>query len=448
MKNILKLQKDNTKEVFAWSMYDFANSAFATTILAVIFNAYFAEIVAGGERGVDISLFGFNIHLPGSSLFSFSLSIAMFIVALTGPILGAIADFSKSKKKFLFFYCYAGCLFTGLLYFIREGNYIIGSLIFIISCIGFEGGNIFYNAFLPEIAEQSDMGKVSGFGWAIGYIGGGLCLFLNLIMLNLPQLLGFSEGFFSVNSSFLSVAVWWAVFSVPIFLFVKEKNEKYNPPEKKSYIRIGFGRIKNTFKKIRNYTELVKFLIAYLIYNDGIQTVIAMASIFGAEVLKMNDTERIVYFLVIQATAFVGSIFFGYLSDKINNKKTILITLFVWCLVVIWAYFLGIFFKPIYEFWIIGILAGLVMGGSQAASRSLQASFTPKNNSAEFFGFYAVSGKFSSIVGPFLYGLITLTTGSLKNGIFSLIIFFVIGIILLLFVNEKEGIKQKESVIT
>lgn len=448
MKNILKLQKGNTKEVFAWSMYDFANSAFATTILAVIFNAYFAEIVAGGAKGVDINLFGFNIHLPGSSLFSFSLSIAMFIVALTGPILGAIADFSNSKKKFLFFYCFVGCLFTGLLYFVREGNYIIGSLFFIISCIGFEGGNVFYNAFLLEIAEQSDMGKVSGFGWAIGYIGGGLCLLLNLIMLNSPRLLGFSEGFFSVNSIFLSVAIWWAVFSVPIFLFVKEKNEKYNLPEKKSYISIGFGRIRNTFKKIRNYTELVKFLIAYLIYNDGIQTVIVMASIFGAEVLKMNETERIEYFLVIQATAFAGSLFFGYLSDKINNKKTILITLFIWSLVVIWAYFLGIFFKPIFEFWIIGILAGLVMGGSQAASRSLQASFTPKNNSAEFFGFFAVSGKFASVVGPFLYGLIILITGSLKNGIFSLIIFFIIGIILLLFVNEKEGIKQKESVVT
>lgn len=232
MKNILKLKKGNTKEVIAWSMYDFANSAFATTILAVIFNAYFAEIVAGGESGVDINLFGFNIHLPGSSLYSFSLSIAMFIVAISGPILGAIADFSNSKKKFLFFYCYAGCLFTGLLYFIREGNYIIGSLIFIISCIGFEGGNIFYNAIMLEIAEQSDMGKVSGFGWAIGYIGGGLCLLLNLIMLNSPRFLGFSEGFFSVNSIFLSVAIWWAVFSIPIFLFVKEKKGKYKLPKK------------------------------------------------------------------------------------------------------------------------------------------------------------------------------------------------------------------------
>ena len=447
MKNILRLRQDNVSEVLGWSIYDFANSAFATTILGVIFNVHFAEVVAGGPEGVDINLFFFKIHLPGSSLFSFILSSSMFIVAVSGPVLGAIADFSASKKKFLFFYCYLGCILTGLLYFIGEGDYIAGSIIFILASIGFAGGNIFYNAFLPEIADQSDMGKVSGFGWAIGYIGGGACLLLNLIMIEYPQILGFPVGFFSVNSCFLAVGIWWALFSIPLFLMVKERSLKSKPPEGKSYFNIGFGRIVNTFKKIKNYKELIKFLSAYFVYNDGIQTVIIMASIFGAQILKMDTTERIIYFLTIQGMAFLGSLFFGYLADKINNKKTILITLFVWCLVVTWAYFLGIFFEPIYEFWIIGILAGLVLGGSQAASRSLQASFTPREKSAEFFGFYAVAGRFASIAGPLVYGLITWLTGNLKTGIFSLITFFIIGIILLYFVDEEKGIKQAKRII-
>ncbi len=448
MRKLLKLKKNNVFEVFGWSMYDFANSAFATTILAVIFNAYFVDKVAGGKEGVDISLLLFKIHLPGSSLYSFILSISMFIVAVSGPLLGAIADFSASKKKFLFIYCYSGCLFTALLYFVREGDYILGSIIFILACIGFEGGNIFYNAFISEIADKSDMGKVSGLGWAVGYIGGGACLMLNLIMLKFPHFLGFSKDYFSVQSCFISVAVWWALFSIPVFLLVKEQVQKSKLPDGKSYFNIGIGRLKSTFKKIKNYKELVKFLTAFLIYNDGIQTVIVMASIFGAQVLGMNNTERIIYFLAIQGTAVVGSMFFGYLADKINNKKTILITLFVWCLIVIWAYFLGIFLKPIYEFWIIGILAGLVMGGSQAASRSMQGSFTPEKNSAEFFGFYAIAGRFASIAGPIIYGSIIWATGNLKTGIVSLVIFFVVGSILLMCVNEEEGIKQSENIIS
>ncbi|MCK4966055.1 MFS transporter [bacterium] len=448
MKNLTILKKKNWAEVLSWSMYDFANSAFATTILAVIFNAYFAGVVAGGEEGVCINLLLFKIHLPGASLYSFSLSFSMLIVAVSGPVLGAIADFSASKKKFLFFYFVLGSIFTALLYFVGEGEYIFGTFIFVVSVVGFESANIFYNAFLPEIAEREDFGKVSGLGWAIGYIGGGLCLLLNLIMLRYPQILGFPEGYFSVNSCFVVVAVWWAVFSIPLFLKVKERAERKQLTKGDSYVSVGMRRIKITFKKIRNYRELIKFFISYFIYNNGIQTVIIMASIFGAQVLGMDDTERILYFLVIQGTAFIGSLLFGYLADRLDNRITIISTLCVWCVVVIWAYVLGIFFEPLTEFWIIGILAGLVMGGSQAASRSLQASFTPRKNTAEFFGFYAVVGRFASIAGPLVYGLTTWITGSLKSGIFSLIVFFIAGISILVFVDEKKGIQEAEQTIT
>jgi len=428
-------------------MYDFANSAFATTISAVIFNRYFAGVVAGGEKGIDVSVLFWKVTIPGSSFFNFTVALAMIFVAVSSPVLGAIADYSRSKKKFLKLYCYTACVFTGLLYFIKEGDYWLGALFFIIANIGFSGGNVFYNAFLSEISDKKDMGKVSGLGWALGYIGGGACLLLNLIMLNYPQILGFPEGFFTVHHCFVSVSIWWILFSIPTFLFVKETQRYDEKKNFKFYAYKGYHRVKSTFRKIKEFKELIKFLFAFLLYNDGIQTVIIMASIFGAQILKMTSSELIVYFLVIQGTAFIGSIIFGFIVDIINNKKTILITLFIWCLIVVWAYFIGLFFDAKIEFWIIGILAGLVLGGSQSASRSLQGTFTPVENSAEFFGFYAIANKFASIFGPLVFGIITLITGNLKNGILSLILFFIAGIILLYFVDEEKGIKEAQYMI-
>ena len=436
------LIKRNEKVVFGWSMYDFANSAFATTISAVIFNKYFAGVVAGGEKGIELKFFFWNLHIPGSSFYNFTVSTAMIIVAVSSPILGAIADYSNSKKRFLQVYCYTACIFTGLLYFVKEGDYWLGAFFFIIANIGFSGGNVFYNAFLPEISDLKDMGKVSGLGWALGYIGGGGCLLLNLIMLNHPQLIGFEKGFFTIHHCFLSVGIWWIIFSIPTFLLLKENRILNENKGLQFYIKTGYKRVKKTLKEIKKFKELVKFLVAFLIYNDGIQTVIIMASIFGDQVLKMTSTELIIYFLVIQGTAFFGSIIFGYIVDIINNKKTILITLFIWCIIVIWAFFIGVFIDAKTEYWILGILAGLVLGGSQSASRSLQGSFTPAKNSAEFFGFYAIANKFASIFGPLVFGIITLLTGNLKTGILALIVFFITGMILLHFVDEKKGIMQ------
>jgi len=381
-------------------------------------------------------------------MYDFSNSaFAMIIVAVSSPVLGAIADYSHSKKKFLQVYCYSACGCTGLLYFIGEGDYWLGAVFFIIANIGFSGGNVFYNAFLSEIADIRDMGKVSGIGWAVGYIGGGACLLLNLIMLNYPQLIGFPKGFFTVHHCFVSVALWWALFSIPTFILVKDKKQRWNGNGVVFYIKRGYTRVKNTLKTIKKFKELVKFLLAFLIYNDGIQTVIIMASIFGDQVLKMTSVELIIYFLIIQGAAFIGSIIFGFIVDKINNKKAILISLVIWSIVVIWAFFIGATFDAKQEFWILGILAGLVLGGSQSASRSLQGTFTPPENSAEFFGFYAIADKFASIFGPLVYGIITALTGSIRTGILSIIVFFIAGMILLYFVDEEKGTQQARYVI-
>ncbi len=237
------------------------------------------------------------------------------------------------------------------------------------------------------------------------------------------------------------MALWWLIFSIPTFLFLRERGET---PSQKISFRAGYQRLLHTFSRIKTFRQLTRFLIAYLIYNDGIETVIVMAAIFGAEVLRMETGEIILYFLMIQGIAFIGSLIFGYLADWIGNKKTVMISLIVWSFIVLWAFRLGIFWEPKTEYWILGVLAGLVMGGSQSASRSLQGIFTPEANSAEFFGFYAVSGKFASVFGPLIYGVLIALTGSVQSGVLSVLIFFVVGLSILCAVDEKRGMEEKK----
>jgi UMF1 family MFS transporter len=431
------------REIIGWAMYDFANSAFATTIVAVIFNQYFATVVAGGERGVAI--LGFRLH--GASFFTFTLSTSMALSAVTSPFLGAVADASGVKKRFLMVFCYAGVLFTGLLYFVHAGSYWMGALLFIFANIGFAEGNVFYNAFLPEISNEQNIGRVSGFGWALGYIGGGALLAINLIMLKYPEVIGFPRDYFTVQDCFLSVALWWLVFSVPTFLFLRDRAGE-SPSVRGRYFKDGYQRLRRTFLRIKTFRELTKFLIAFLIYNDGIETVIVMASIFGAEVLGMQTGEIILFFLMIQGIAFIGSLIFGFLADAIGSKRTVMISLGIWSLIVLWAYGLGIVWDPKTEYWILGVFAALVLGGSQAASRSLQGIFTPEGNSAEFFAFFGVSGKFASIFGPLIYGILIAITGSVRSGILSILLFFVAGMMILWKVNEKKGTEEKQTPIT
>jgi UMF1 family MFS transporter len=430
------------REIFGWAIYDFANSSFATTILAVIFNQYFATVVAGGPKGIEL----LNLKIHGASLFTFIVSISMAISAIISPFLGAMADAYGSKKRFLIVFCYIGILFTGLLYFVREGNYWRGAIFFILANIGFAGGNVYYNAFLTEISTEKNIGRISGFGWAMGYIGGGTLLVINLLMLHYPEKIGFPKGYFTVHHCFLSVSLWWFIFSIPTFLLLKERR-KLNPHLTKKYFKEGYKRLRKTFQKVKNFRELGKFLLAYFIYNEGIETVIIMASIFGADVLKMNTEEIILFFLIIQGIAILGSLIFGFLADTIGNKKTIILSLAIWSFIVLWAFRLGIIWDPKSEYWILGILAGLVMGGSQAASRSLQGLFTPEANSAEFFAFYAVSGKFASIIGPLTYGILIIITGSVQSGILSVLFFFILGMAILMFVNEKKGFEEKKNPI-
>ena len=427
------------REIFSWAMYDFANSAFATTVLAVVFGVYFATVVVGNKGA---SILGFNV--PGDALWGYMVSVSMFLVCLSGPVLGAIADFSRTKKKFLFFCCYLGAISTGLLFFVRQNDYIMAMVFFIIANFAFAGGNIFYNALLPDIADKKNMGRISGLGWALGYLGGGMCLLLNLVMIQNPQFFGIPQvNFLPVRISLLSVGIWWALFAFPVFFWTKERNENQSFQLHIRYVNIGFRRLKSTFKKIRNYKHLTRFLLAFLIYNDGIETIIVMAALFANRELGMSQGEIIKCFLLIQGVAFIGALFFGYLCDKINIKISINITLFIWCTVAIWAFFI----HSKVEFWMLGCIVGLVLGGSQSASRSLLAIFTPPENSAEFFSFFAISGKFSSVIGPFVYALLRHIFGTCRASILALIGFFVIGLFILYFVDEEKGFLESKNPI-
>lgn len=440
MLSLIKFKKNNPAEVLSWSGYDFANSAFATTILAVIFNHYFAETVAGGPYGIPFKLLGMTVKIPGASVFQFAVALSMIAVIFAAPILGAVSDHSKNKKSFLIFFCFLGSIFTGLLFFIRQGDIVSGALFFITANFAFAAGNVFYNSLLIDIAHPDDMGKISGLGWGLGYLGGGLCLVLNLIMLKNPELLGFTPGQLKIYHTFPTVALWWIIFSIPLFIWVKERKNIISPV-KINFLRAGFQRLARTYHNIRRYRQLLRFLIAYIFFNEGIETTIITASIFGAEIIGLNSVQLIGFFLIVQATAFIGSIFFGYLVDAIGNKKALLISIAVWSIIILWARFIGLFGAPVKEFYILGMLTGLVLGGSQSAARSLQASFSPPDCSGEFFGFFAVCGKFAAMLGPLIYGTVVIFTGNLRSGILVLLVLFLIGGFILYFVDEKEGIQ-------
>jgi UMF1 family MFS transporter len=435
--SLLKFRRGNPGQVWAWATYDFANSAFATTILAVIFNSYYAGVVAGGRQGV----FLLGLRVPGATVFTLFVSLGTILVALTAPVLAALSDIGGLKKRMLALHLGLGVISTAFLYTVGPGQWIWGGILFLIGQLGFAGGNVFYNAMLYDVADPEDYGKVSGLGWAWGYIGGGLLLALNLVMLRYPQWLGLSEGAFSVQDCFLSVAVWWAVFSIPIFRGVRTsrgvQGKRFLPG-----LRTAITALNRILPRLRKLPHFTRFFIAFLLYNDGIETVIVMASIFASQELGFSNAELISFFLMIQGIAFFGSLFFGWLADRVGNRRSVLLSLLGWLIIVLWGWKLGIFGDARREYWILGILAALVMGGSQAASRSLQAALIPPARSAEFFSFFGISGKFASAVGPLIFGAAVFLTGSLRAGILSLIIFFAAGAALLLFVNEEQGRRQ------
>ena len=432
-------EKQHKRTIFSWVMYDWGNSAFATTIMAAVLPIYYSSLVTK-DAGLPENI--------GTAYWGYTTSIAMLIIAILSPILGAIADFQGSKKKMLTIFMLIGVTGTALLYlvgigeFLHEKNYLAASIFFIIGNIGFAGSLVFYDSLLPHITRPDEVDQVSTRGYAMGYLGGGLLLAINLGMIMAIPKLFQDESLTALMTrlSFVTVAIWWFVFTIPLLRNIHEPprrilsgEEKFNP------LQASFSRLRQTFREIRQYRDLFLFLIAFWLYANGIGTIISMAAIYGTE-LKIDSTWLIGTLLMVQFVGIPFSFLFGWLARRIGTKQSIYISLAIYTCIAI----AGSFVQVGWHFLALGAAVATVQGGSQALSRSLISRLMPKSKSAEFYGFFSVTEKFSSIAGPFIFGVVSQLMGSSRLAIVSLIIFFVLGAFVLTQVNVKKGIETAD----
>ncbi len=420
-------EKQHKRAINAWTMYDWANSTFATTIMAAVLPVYYSKVAAA--------------HLApniATAYWGYTTSISALVAALLSPILGALADFRGSKKRFLTIFMIIGVTATALLYFVRTGDYLLASLFFFFGNIGFAGSLVYYDALLPHVAYPEEIDQVSSKGYAMGYIGGGILLAVNLAMIQLApaELTGLMT-----RLSFLTVAVWWFIFTLPLLRTVKEPPRRILPEEENVHpIKVSFDRLGKTFREIRNYRDLFMMLIAFWVYANGIGTIITMATIYGAEI-GISQTTLIGTLLMVQFLAAPFAFLFGWLAKKMGTKKAIYLSLCIYTVIAVLGYFL----YHEWQFWMLGAMVATVQGGSQALSRSLIGRLMPKSKSAEFYGFFSVSEKFSTIAGPALFGIVSQIMGHSRLSIASLVIFFLVGLFLLTKVNVERGIRTAQA---
>ncbi len=423
---------DKKRAWFGWCLYDWANSAFATICLAAVLPVYFLSLVPAG--GATISFPGFSLTKPAAALWGYAVSCSMLIVALGAPWLGAMADRRGNHRWFLFLFCLLGSVATALLATAGQGEYLLAAALFIVANVGFAGGNVFYNAYLPALADQREMDRLSARGFATGYIGGGLALLLVFGIILKYNSLGFVDQGQATRFAFLLTGLWWLFFALPAIRLLPAGATSQTAARRLP----GLAGYLKTFAEIASYRDLLLFLIAFLFYNDGIQTIIVVASIFAREELGMSQGAILGCYLMIQLVAMPGTLVFGRLAERIGARGTIHIALVLFVLVTGYACFMS---RP-WEFWLLGFGVALILGGSQAVSRSLFSSLLPADKNAEFFGFYAITAKFASIMGPLLFALIVDLTGSVRLSILALTIFFIIGMVLLAGVNVERGRAQ------
>ena len=429
-------RKSTRRERWAWYIYDFGNSAYASVVLLAVYSAYFQGQVVGGAEG--------------SRLWGRSIAIAMITVAIIAPILGAIADYSAFKKRFLFFFTTMSVIFTGLLFFVQKGDIVTGMLFFILAEIGYRSAQVFYDGLLPEIASHEEMGSVSGKGWAIGSAGGVVCL---LIILPLIVVIG---GTFIVRLSLVITAVFWALSSIPIFLWLPERAKARKLAPGENYLSLAFRQLRRTISTARQFKEFIKFMVAYLIFNDGVIMALDFAAIMGAVLFGMKQQMLIVFVVIVNVTNVIGAYLFGVLVDRIGGKRSLMISVGMMLALVI-----AIFFATSQtQFIIIGALAGIAMAGIQSVARTMVGLFSPRGQSAEFYGFFAVVGRTSSFIGPAVYGFLAaeaaiwymnagrdaVTAEQLgqRIAILSIAAFLLVGVFLLQFVNENR-IKEERD---
>jgi UMF1 family MFS transporter len=445
-RNATNLEKNNPREIFGWKMYDWGNSAFSTTIAGALFGPYLTRLAqdAVGANGVVLSL-GFLGAITAKSLATICVSISVGAQVFVLPILGALGDYSNLKKRLMALFCYMGVTATCLLFFITGNLYLLGGLLFIIANVCFGASIVFYNAFLPEIASEDQTDKVSSRGFAYGYFGGGLLLALNLVMVLGAPKFGMSTGM-AVRLAFLSAGIWWGAFAIITFRRLRAREAAKRLSAGESYLTAGFKELASTFHELRRLPQTLRYLIAYLIYNDGIQTVIVASSVFLEQELfkSENPTFLLEIFLMVQFVAVVGALLFERLAYLITAKNAILVSLVLWAGVVIYGY---AFLHTVPQAWIMAVVIAIVLGGSQALSRSLFARMIPRGREASFFGIYEVSERGTSWLGPLLFSVVVARTGSYRQALVSLIFFFVVGLIGLLFTNTDKAIHEAGNLV-
>ncbi len=431
-------------------MYDWANSAFSTTIVGALFGPYLTEITqrAVGENGTVFSL-GPLGAITAKSYFPTCVSVAVFLQIFLLPILGSIADYSNLKKKMMALFCYIAVTATCLMYFVDGQLYWLGGLLFIVANLGFGAAVVFYNGFLNDITTEDQRDKVSSRGFAYGYLGGGLLLALNFLLVKSAPRLGM-DPFLAVRLSFLSAGLWWGGFALISFATLKTRAAEKSLPAGKTYLTIGFSELGRTFRELARLRHTLKYLIGYLFFNDGIQTVISMASVFMAQELftakglKTDQSFLLLIFLMVQFVAIFGALFFERLAYAINTKNAIMVSLVLWAAVVIYGY--G-FLHTTNQAWLMAAVIAIVLGGSQALSRSLFSRMIPAGREASFFGIYEVSERGTSWMGPLVFGAVVAATNSYRQALLSLIIFFVVGAIVLYLTDTDKAIHEAGNLL-
>lgn len=441
---------NDKREIFGWAMYDWANSAFSTTVGTVFLGPYVASLArtaAEAAGTVNVSLLG--IQIAPDSFLPYCISFSVGLQVLFLPILGAIADYSNLRKPMMRLFATIGAVATILMFMVAGDLWWLGGLLFILANLSFGAAIVFYNAYLPDIASEDQRDRVSSYGWAMGYLGGGLLLALNLAFYLFSDTLGVPADL-AVRINLASAGIWWLGFAYFTWNRLRSRRASRDLPPNETYISVGFKQLRKTLGEIRNFPETLKFLLAYFLYNDGIQTVIAVSATFAAAPLiqgglELGQDTLTAVILMIQFVAFGGALLWGRLAKWIGAKQSVIVSLVIWSGVVIYAYGGLQSDNVTLEFIVLGIFIALVMGGSQAISRSLFAQMIPAGKEAEYYSFYEVSERGTSWIGPLVFGLANQLFGSLRYGILSLIFFFVVGLIVLPFVNVDKAIADVKA---
>ena len=417
------------RPVLAWAFYDWANSAYATTVMAGFFPIFFSQYWSAGISG-SVTTFRLGVANGTASL----------IIAFLAPVLGAISDRGGTRMRFLFTFAALGVVMSSSLYFVEQGQWQYAAVIYALATMGFAGSNVFYDSLLVDISASENCSLISSFGYAMGYIGGGLLFLLNVLMTLNPEWFGLADATQAVRVSFVTVAIWWAVFSIPAMLWVREA-----PTVDKSSswqaVTAGLTELTHTLKKIRSLKTIVLFLVAYWLYIDGVNTIIKMAVDFGIN-LNMAPGDLMKALLLTQFVAFPASLAFGFLGNRIGAKRGIMIGVLVYFVSTLWA---GMYLKTVTEFYMLAVTIGLVQGGVQSLSRALYASIIPSDKTAEFFGFYNMLGKFAAVLGPFLVAGVALFTQNSRYAIMAIAPLFLFGAAVLVLVDVDKGHREANA---